>query len=52
METSQWPFYDDVVYESIVWDREYFITAGFTLDFTIEFAHMAYYKIILDFNFL
>ena len=25
VETTQWPHYDDEVYESIVWDREYFV---------------------------
>ena len=52
MDTTQWPYYDDLVYQSIVWDREYSIVAGFTLDFTIELAHMAYYKLTYDFKFL
>ena len=51
-ETTQWPLYDEIVYQSILWDREYFITAGITFDFTIEFAHMAYYKLSAQFNFL
>ena len=52
LETTQWPHYDDVVYDAIVWDREYSLVAGFTFDFTIEFLHMAYYRISAQINFL
>jgi len=52
METTQWPLYDDLVYESIVWDREYSLIAGMTFDFTIEVGHMAYYKLSATLNFL
>ena len=50
-ETTQWPLYDNVVYDSIVWDREYSLIAGTTFDFTIEIGHFAYYKLSATFNF-
>lgn len=52
LETTQWPYYDDLVYQSVVWDREYSLVAGVTFDFTIEFGHMAYYKLSATLNFL
>ena len=52
LKTEQWPFYDSLVYKEIVWDREYYFHLGLTMSFTLEFAHMAYYKLSGTFSLL
>ena len=43
-DSEQSPMYDTVVYYNLVWDREYSLNAGITMDLTFEFAHAMYYK--------
>ena len=50
-QTEQWPEYDPVIYESIVWDREYSLNAAITFDLTFEIAHAAYYRLTGTFTF-
>ena len=52
LKTEQWPFYDEIVYDEMVWDREYYLNFGFTLALTLEIAHMTYYKLSATFTFL
>jgi len=50
LESNQWPHYDQDVYQQIVWDREYFLNAGFNLSFTLEVAHAAFYRVTVTFD--
>lgn len=45
LRSEQWPEYDPVVYQEIVWDREYFLNIALTVSITLEVANMAYYKL-------
>jgi len=50
-KTEQWPGYDAQIYKSIVWDREYFLTAAVTASFTLELFNQAYYTFEGTFSF-
>ena len=44
--------YDDLVYQNILWDREFSLNIGLNFEYTLEVAHAAYYKILFNLTFL